>query len=543
MTALLKTASCALSDTTEKGKLSRALEGERREVFQGIFASLMTKHNMNSGKYEASYFSKKHQVVFICKENPKERKVLALPKEEIEKVDSLERKIQIYVDRTKPKIHFSSPPPSIEESLQKLKKLCEGLGISFLELKKKVGKGLSIKDAITELREDLPEALRNTMKPRLDRESKNLLDARGITYDDLEKLNAFLRIECLPYTLLPRRKKEKLKDRVSQTVAALSVAATWARFIDTLQSWRKGASSYMKLGLSEVLNSLSFISSLWSLKGAYEDYQISIEKKDKEGGVDAFRTATRSGFSFSGATLALTSSALKQTHHTYASSLLDFISSRILDVASVLGLVIATQRAARSIRFLQNINQYWENDNLNEKEKILGVLGFLHEATHLSEKEMQEIGEKVRQGKGNKEQLCQEKLEQKIRKFHRRVGNKSYEILIKEDALSKLMKLQDPNLSKEEEALLLKEAHIVIDSIRAESRKKIVSYVALFFASLLSLITSVIGYVYGVTFAVHILKLIISFVWFVYMNYMAALYFKYRPSDGYDLASQKERYF
>ncbi len=326
--------------------------------------------------------------------------------------------------------------------------------------------------------------------------------------------------------LFSKRNKVTLRGRISQGITTFSIMSTWARFVDAIVSWRKNASSSMNLAFSEALSSISSVVYLWSLIDSSNSYKSSRKEKDEEGASDAFRTGVRTSFSLTGYALGITSKALanKEVHSSW---LTGFISSRIFDLASILGLIISVQRMIRSLRFLHNINQYWENSSLSEEERTLGILRFFYESTHLTEEEKKE-------GKS---------LEGKLKKFHRRIGNKSFEVLMKGDTFEKLLRLNDPDLELEEKKKLLEEAKIVIETVRKESEKKVISYVALFFASLLGLVASVISYVYGVCLALHILKMFTAFIWFIYMNYMAVLYFKYRPDDGYDLASQKMRYF
>lgn len=267
---------------------------------------------------------------------------------------------------------------------------------------------------------------------------------------------------------------------------------------DTLSLTRNILFAIPDIGSSDpIVNHLGYYAGIfWTffafreLDEGLRDYKRSKEIGDAEG---QRRSEARllSGAICSTASLTYLGGRIFDTFSSATASAAAFGAANVLfGVGSVLAMGTSILGAVRCHRFNNRLNEYIENPNLTEVQRLQGALQFLKDAISVTPEEKAEQVEQIEKDHPDwspkqKEDLLKEKLtdltEVKVKYMKRRTSNKSlYLILTKADAL--LAKLADPKTSAEG----IKEATLMLCTIQKENKTKMALYILGFIAALIS---------------------------------------------------------
>jgi len=364
------------------------------------------------------------------------------------------------------------------------------------------------------------------------KETAKNLTLRQAEYFERLKLRKYTKDEKVQHFITEKLPDRGSKNLVGQVISASMLSSSWAnlgRNFSDLAGHVPGPVEERSWSYS--LNGISELSYLWNTYNSYSDYQSALHLKDEEGMSDAKRRGLRSSFQIVGAGLGISASSLEQLNLNAASNITNVSAMGVFDVAGIMGFAIATQKVFRLLRFRRKITQYWNNNDLSLKKKTLGVLNHFKENLSLTKKEVQAIRKKYADPAQQNLELSL-LLEKKVSKFKRRIGNQSYELLVKDRTLDRLLEEIKTNPGQ-----AIANATHLIETILQENTKQTYSNILLLVGSLLAVVTSLVSQFFGVGVVIKILKLLTSLIYVSYMTYMAYLYFKYRPENGYDFAS------
>lgn len=357
----------------------------------------------------------------------------------------------------------------------------------------------------------------------------------------LEKADAFIRKEkikqitenCVKrqiYTLLPKRGQESLYNRV--VLPSIGLVAAYANLVkDTLEIVPKEELKRVKELLGKVTNNLGMAFSLLGMKNSLKDYQRAVKVEDREGAQEAEQNLFKSSLQLIIGATGILSKSLEKFQLPSASSVAKALLFPLTVAANALGLAISIRKIKILAQFQKKIDTYWLHPALSEEEKIEGVLSLFQKSLTLSLEEQEKLENRMQKPLDEKE--LQEKTDQWVQKklasLLRRMGNKSFEILVKGETMAELWRKV-----KEGQIQSLKEAKKIIEVVREENLKRKISATLLFAASTLGVFAFFLSQLYGPVLAIWILKELSSAIWVAYSSYRAYLYFKYRPETGYD---------
>lgn len=167
-------------------------------------------------------------------------------------------------------------------------------------------------------------------------------------------------------------------------------------------------------------------------------------------------------------------------------------SNVLFGVGSLLAIGSSVLGTIRCSRFNSRLNEYLENPDLSESQKMKGALKFLKDSITVTPEERADLVFEIDQNHPDwssekKEQLLQQKIadltEVKVKYMKRRTSNKSLQLILnKSDDL--IAKLNDPETCAEG----IKESIVLINTIRQENQIKLSLYVLGLIASILSFV-------------------------------------------------------
>ncbi len=172
-----------------------------------------------------------------------------------------------------------------------------------------------------------------------------------------------------------------------------------------------------------------------------------------------------------------------------ASGFLD-ASNVLFGIGSLLAMGSSSLGAYRCYRFNERLNEYLENKNLTQVEKLRGALQFLKDAVSVTPEEKAQLQTEIEKSHPEwtpeqKEKLLQQKIsdltETKVKHLKRRTSHLSLHLI-----LTQANALLDKLNSLETQAEGIKDATIMLDTIQRENKAKMALYILGFIAALIS---------------------------------------------------------
>lgn len=174
-----------------------------------------------------------------------------------------------------------------------------------------------------------------------------------------------------------------------------------------------------------------------------------------------------------------------------ASALLNSAEA-LFGIGSMIAMGAALLGTYRCYSFNDRINDYLENKNLTQVERLRGVLHYLKDAISVTPEEKTKIEKEIERKhpqwtQEKKARFLQQKIadltETKVKHMKRRTSNKSLQMILTQSS-ALLHKLN----SSETQAEGIKEATLMIDKIQKENKAKLALYALSFVAALISFV-------------------------------------------------------
>ena len=176
-----------------------------------------------------------------------------------------------------------------------------------------------------------------------------------------------------------------------------------------------------------------------------------------------------------------------------AATAFSYVSNSLFGLGSVIGIGMAGLGIYRCLTFTSRLNEYLENQDKDEAQRLKGTLRFLKDSMSVTPEEKKEITEKVDREHAEKTPWERQLLidtelknltETKVKYMKRRTSHKS---------LSLLLNQVDKLIGQLDRGEGIDEANQLITTIKSENRKKLALYWISFFASVFGLIAVILS--------------------------------------------------
>lgn len=291
------------------------------------------------------------------------------------------------------------------------------------------------------------------------------------------------------------------------------------------------------------INNVGFLSgSIWSFFAIKEVYDSVSEMDsakaigDEEGVrraqvryVSGVSTLWGAGFYLSAKFAGLAGAAAET-----AATALSYTSNSLFGIGSVIGIGMAGLGIYRCLTFTSRLNEYLQNQDKDEAQRLKGALRFLKDSMSVTPEERKEITERIHRDHAEKtpwerQLLIDEELknltETKVKYMKRRTSHKS---------LSLLLNHVDRLLCDLDRGQGIDEANQLIATIKSENRKKLALYWIGFFASVFGLIAVILSTLATGGMAPFVLLGLSALVYIILGGYHLGQHLFHRHTDVQD---------